>query len=162
MGTVIASGVGSGLDIDGLVTKLVQAEGAPKQAALDLKETRLQTRLSAFGAFRSAADQLRTALAGLTDVAKFQGRKVTVGDESIFAAAASPASVPRRMSQRPWLVGSSMRITCAPNAASHRVAPAPASCPVKSQMRRCPSAVRCVVDRAVVPVMCRPSPGART
>ena len=94
MGTVIASGVGSGLDIDGLVTKLVQAEGAPKQAALDLKETKLQTRLSAFGAFRSAADQLRTALAGLTDVAKFQGRKVTVGDESIFAAAASPASVP--------------------------------------------------------------------
>ena len=33
-----------------------------------------------------------------------------------------------------------MRMTCAPNAASHRVAPAPASCPVKSQMRMCDSA----------------------
>jgi len=94
MGTVIASGVGSGLDIDGLVTKLVEAEGAPKQAALDLKETKLQTRLSAFGAFRSAADQLRTALAGLTDQAKFQGRKVTVGDESLFGASAGSDSVP--------------------------------------------------------------------
>ena len=94
MGTVTASGIGSGLDIEGLVTKLVQAEGAPKQAALDLKETKLQTRLSAFGAFRSAADQLRTALAGLTDLAKFQGRKVTAGDESLFAASADSDSVP--------------------------------------------------------------------
>src|SRR5579859_2938103 len=33
-----------------------------------------------------------------------------------------------------------MRITCAPKAAMKRVAPAPASWPVKSQMRRCPSA----------------------
>lgn len=94
MGTVIASGVGSGLDIDGLVTKLVAAEGAPKQAALDLKETRLQTRLSAYGTFRSAAEQLRKALAALTDLAKFQGRKVTVGDESILAAGADATSVP--------------------------------------------------------------------
>lgn len=94
MGTVTASGIGSGLDIEGLVTKLVQAEGAPKQAALDLKETKLQTRLSAFGAFRSAADQLRTALAGLTDLAKFQGRKGTAGDESLFAASADSDSVP--------------------------------------------------------------------
>ena len=94
MGTVMASGVGSGLDIDGLVTKLVQAEGAPKQAALDLKETRLQARLSAYGTFRSAADQLRKALAALTDLAKFQGRKVTVGDESLIAASAGSTSVP--------------------------------------------------------------------
>jgi len=94
MGTVIASGVGSGLDIDGLVTKLVEAEGTPKQVALDLKETRLQARLSAYGTFRSAADQLRNALATLTDLAKFQGRRVTVGDESILAASATVASVP--------------------------------------------------------------------
>ena len=94
MGTVIASGVGSGLDIDGLVTQLVQAEGAPKQAALDLKETRLQTRLSAYGAFRSAADQLRTALSTLMDLAKFQPRKVTVGDETVLSATAGSTSVP--------------------------------------------------------------------
>ena len=40
------------------------------------------------------------------------------------------------MSQRPSRVGSSMRMTSAPNAASHLVAPAPASWPVKSQIRK--------------------------
>ena len=42
---------------------------------------------------------------------------------------------PRRMSQRPSLDGSSIRMTWAPKAASYFVAPAPASWPVKSQMR---------------------------
>ena len=47
---------------------------------------------------------------------------------------------PRRMSHVPWRTGSSTRITWAPNAARNRVAPAPASWPVRSQMRRCESA----------------------
>ncbi len=49
-------------------------------------------------------------------------------------------SIPRRMSQRPSVTGSSILMTCAPNAASVRVAPAPASWPVKSQIRMCESA----------------------
>ncbi len=48
---------------------------------------------------------------------------------------------PRRMSQRPSLVGSSTRMTSAPNAASTRVAPAPASWPVRSQIRMWESGV---------------------
>ena len=41
----------------------------------------------------------------------------------------------RTMSHRPLVTGSSMRITSAPNAASTRVAPAPASWPDRSQIR---------------------------
>ena len=40
----------------------------------------------------------------------------------------------------PCVTGSSILMTCAPNAASTRVAPAPASWPVKSQIRKCESA----------------------
>lgn len=94
MGTVTASGVGSGIDIDSLVAKLLAAESAPKTAALDLRETKLQTRLSAYGAFRSAAEQLRTALGSLADLSKFQARSVKIGDESLFSATAGSASVP--------------------------------------------------------------------
>ena len=47
---------------------------------------------------------------------------------------------PRTMSHVPCFTGSSTRITCAPNAARYRVAPAPASCPLRSQMRMCESA----------------------
>ena len=94
MGTVTASGIGSGLDIDGLVKQLVEAERAPRQAALDLRETRLQTRLTSYGTFRSAAEQLRSALAVLADLSKFQARSVKIGDETLFAATAGSTSVP--------------------------------------------------------------------
>ena len=94
MGTVTASGIGSGLDIDGLVKKIVEAERAPRQAALDLRETRLQTRLTSYGTFRSAAEQLRSALAVLADLSKFQARSVEIGDETLFAATAGSTSVP--------------------------------------------------------------------
>ena len=43
--------------------------------------------------------------------------------------------LPRKMSHCPCRSLSSTRMTCAPNAARMRVAPAPASWPVKSQMR---------------------------
>ena len=67
--------------------------------------------------------------------------------------------VPRRMSQRPWRTGSSMRITSAPNDASHLVAPAPASWPVKSQMRKGDSAcVPGVGDAAAESVSVMASP----
>ncbi len=49
----------------------------------------------------------------------------------------------RTMSQRPFVTGSSMRITWAPNAASTRVDPAPASWPDRSQMRMPLSAPEC-------------------
>ena len=51
---------------------------------------------------------------------------------------------PRKMSQRPFRTGSSTRITWAPKAARNLVAPAPASTPEKSQIRRPVSAA---VDR---------------
>jgi flagellar hook-associated protein 2 len=94
MGSITASGLGSGIDIDSLVTRLVQAEGTPKKTALDLRETKLQTKLSAFGSLRSAASQLRTALNALSDLGRFQARSVTVGDKTLFSATAGGSSVP--------------------------------------------------------------------
>ena len=44
---------------------------------------------------------------------------------------------PRRMSHEPCRTGSSTRITCAPNDARKRVAPAPASWPERSQTLMC-------------------------
>ena len=56
---------------------------------------------------------------------------------------------PRRMSQVPWRTGSSTRITWAPKVARNFVAPAPASWPVRSQMRRCESAVEPDVGKGI-------------
>ncbi len=93
MSSIIAAGLGSGLDIDGIVRQLVAAEGAPQQTRLGLRETQLQAKLSAFGQFRSAIEQLRQAVTPLKSLQTFQGRQVTVGDEAqlgVTAAANAP------------------------------------------------------------------------
>ena len=56
----------------------------------------------------------------------------------------APEDVPASL-----VTGSSTRITWAPKAASNLVAPAPASWPVKSQMRMCESAVEPAVGKGI-------------
>jgi len=51
---IIASGVGSGLDIANIVSQLVAAEANPVNARLNTKETTLGSELSAFGTLKSA------------------------------------------------------------------------------------------------------------
>ena len=47
MAALVASGLGSGLDISGLVSKLVAAEGDPAKAQLTKQETKLTAQFSA-------------------------------------------------------------------------------------------------------------------
>lgn len=88
MGSIIASGVGSGLDIEGLVTQLLAAEGQPQTQRLNLREAELQAKLSAFGQFRSAVATLRSAIEPLTDIDRFRGRTVTVAADNLLTVAA--------------------------------------------------------------------------
>jgi flagellar hook-associated protein 2 len=94
MGTITSSGVGSGIDIESLVTKLVDAEGSAAKSRLNTREATLQARLSAFGIFKSTADQVNTALAALKDLSKFQAFSASSADETILKASASSTAVP--------------------------------------------------------------------
>lgn len=88
MGSIVTSGIGSGLDIDSLVKQLVAAEGQPTSTRLDTQEAKLQAKLSAFGSLRSALAALQAAVAPLKDLTKFQGRTVSSADEDILTATA--------------------------------------------------------------------------
>jgi flagellar hook-associated protein 2 len=92
--SISAPGIGSGIDIDGLVRQLLAAEGQPATARLNQREAKLQGRLSAFGQFRSALEQLRTALGGLGDPAKFMVRTATAGNEDLLSATATADAAP--------------------------------------------------------------------
>lgn len=92
--SISAAGIGSGLDIDGLVKQLLAAEGQPATTRLNQREAKLQSRLSAFGQFRSALEQLRTSLASLKDPAKFTVRTATAGDETLLSATAGADAAP--------------------------------------------------------------------
>jgi flagellar hook-associated protein 2 len=94
MGTIVTSGVGSGLDVGGLVDKLVQAEGQPKAVLLTKQEAKVQAKLSALGTLRAALAKFQDTVSTLKDLSKFQGRQVTVTSPNLISATAASAAVP--------------------------------------------------------------------
>jgi len=92
MAGISVSGVGSGLDINGLVSQLVTAERAPATNRLNRREASLQAELSAVGTFKGALSELQSAVKGLTDPAKFEAMKATAGDGDLFTATAASAA----------------------------------------------------------------------
>jgi flagellar hook-associated protein 2 len=93
---ITAGGIGSGLDIESLVSQLVAAEGQPASFRLDTKEARLQADLSAYGTLKSALSAFQDSVEALEDEASFQGRKATSSDTKIFSASADTTAVAGR------------------------------------------------------------------
>lgn len=90
--TLTASGLGSGLDINNIVSQLMSVERQPI-AALATREAGHQARLSAFGQLRSALSTLQTAANGLNDASRFAATKATASANAGFSATSS-ASAP--------------------------------------------------------------------
>lgn len=84
----LGQGIGSGLDINGIVKALVNAESAPKTAQLNRLERATTAKFSGLGQFRSALSEFQTALKDLNDPALFQKRSATSGKTDIFSVTA--------------------------------------------------------------------------
>lgn len=89
MSTITSTGLGSGMDINGLVTKLVDAERAPMTTRLDKKEASLQAKISAFGSFKSSLSSLQDSLSVLGKLKTFQSVATTSSDSSVVTATAN-------------------------------------------------------------------------
>src|ERR1700681_274029 len=88
--TVISStGIGSGLDINSIVTSLTTAKAAPETNALNRSKTALTAEVSAFGTFNSALSTFQATLAALEDPTKLAGRTATLADTTIATATAT-------------------------------------------------------------------------
>jgi flagellar hook-associated protein 2 len=68
---VSATGLGSGIDIEGLVTGLVNAERVPAEQRLLQREARVTTLVSAFGTAKSALSDLKSSVADLKDLSSY-------------------------------------------------------------------------------------------
>ncbi|HIP53378.1 MAG TPA: flagellar cap protein, partial [Chromatiales bacterium] len=71
MPALTAPGIGSGLDINGIVTKLMEVERLPLQR-LESQEKQVKEQLSAFGQFKSALSSFKEATSGLSTVSRFK------------------------------------------------------------------------------------------
>lgn len=87
------SGIGSGLDINGIVSQLMTVESRPL-TALAKKEATYQAKLSAFGSVRGALSSFQTALNTLSTPDRFQSVVATPADATIFSGTASNKAIP--------------------------------------------------------------------
>lgn len=94
MSTISSTGIGSGLDIDSLVSKLVAAERSAGQTRIDNKKTRLTEQFSAMATLMGAMSAFQASLNSLVSAGSFKSRSVTVGDEAAFTAKASASAAP--------------------------------------------------------------------
>lgn len=89
MATISAGGIGSGLDVNGILEQIVAAERTPTEDRLNIKETTLQAELSAFGTIKGAVSTFQSSLSTLSSEALFNSSRASVSDTDILSAGAA-------------------------------------------------------------------------
>lgn len=86
-----ASGIGSGLDVNSIVSQLMAVERQPIDA-LNRKQSSYNTKLSDFGKLQSALSTLRSAADALRSSTKFASFNAVSSDTSAYTATASSSA----------------------------------------------------------------------
>jgi flagellar hook-associated protein 2 len=92
MATISSTGIGSGLDVAGLVSQLMAVEQAPI-TALDKKEASFQAKLSTYGTLKSSMAALQTAAKAIATSSALTPVKANVADATILGAAVGTNAV---------------------------------------------------------------------
>ncbi|MDO8958453.1 MAG: flagellar filament capping protein FliD [Rhodocyclaceae bacterium] len=87
MAGISASGLGSGLDVNSIISQLMALEQQPLKA-LATKEAGFQAKISSFGMLKGALASLQTAAKTLTTVGTFTGMSASVSDSTVLTASA--------------------------------------------------------------------------
>jgi len=92
MGIVSSVGLGSGIDIQTLVSQLSKAESQPALNAISRQKTIADTRLSGLGTLKSALSDFQAVVAKFKDGSLFKTHKSTSSDETILKVTAGTGS----------------------------------------------------------------------
>lgn len=79
------TGIGSGLNVESIVTSLMNVERKPLNAVATEK-TAYQSQISAYGTLKSALSAFQTAVSALSTVSKFNAQTVSSSNTSVFTA----------------------------------------------------------------------------
>ncbi len=94
-------GIGSGLDVAGLVSQLMALERRPL-SQLGSQEAVHQAKISAYGSLKGALSSFQSAVKSLSAPAKFSAMQASIADTDIATVAASV-----------WLSNAGLRNGCA-------------------------------------------------
>ena len=115
-------GIGSNLDINGIVSQLMALEQRPL-TALSTKEAKFQAQISALGSLKSAITALQTAASSLTPSTgstaslKFTTNKTSIADTTIATATATSSAVAGNYSLDVTSLAKAQRLTSVANPA---------------------------------------------
>jgi len=92
MPSITAAGVGSGLDIESLISGLMSVERRPLNI-LNQRQGQVQTQISAIGELSSAISEFRTSMDSLKSLSSFEIYKANTSDDTVFTAIADSTAV---------------------------------------------------------------------
>ncbi len=88
-----SAGIGSGLDVNGIVSSLMAVAQQPV-TLLQQRQSSVQTQVSALGTLQSAVGTLQSAMQTLADPATFQALSATPGNTAVLSATAASGASP--------------------------------------------------------------------
>jgi len=91
MAGLSAPGLGSGLDVQGIVSQLMAIERQPLRR-IQQRQKEYEAQLSSYGKVKSAISSLRDSMAKLASLDKFEVYSATSSNENAFTASASTAA----------------------------------------------------------------------
>ena len=90
---ISSAGIGSGLDVSGIISQLMALEQQPL-TAIATKEAKYTAQLSAYGSLKGALSTFQSAVATLATPAKFSAVTGTVSDSGVATASVSAGATP--------------------------------------------------------------------
>jgi flagellar hook-associated protein 2 len=115
---ITSTGIGSGLNISGIVSALTANYGAAQTNQLNAQQTSLDNQVSAYGTFTSALDTLQSSLGALEDPSQLAGFDATVADKTIASATTTSDAVAGQYSLQVNNLATSATLTSAPIASA--------------------------------------------
>lgn len=91
MATISSAGIGSGLDVNSIVTQLVALEKTPLKS-LEVKATNFKAQISAFGEIQSQVAALTTVATRIADPAAWAARKASSSNEAVATIATTSSA----------------------------------------------------------------------
>jgi len=88
---ITSSGVGSGLDVESIITQLMQIEREPLNT-IEAQQNQLDIQISALGTIRSAVAELESSSAEIGDTDKFGAFEAASFDEEVFTVDTAPGT----------------------------------------------------------------------
>jgi flagellar hook-associated protein 2 len=89
---ITATGIGSGLDVESLVSQLVLSDVQPVENRLNSKEATYLAQLTAYGSVKSALAKFQTAAASASAASQYTGKLASTSSSDAVTATAEPSA----------------------------------------------------------------------